>query len=363
MSVVLPDPVAPTMPDALARPHLERHVLQHPLRLGALAALVVGKPDVVEHDVPARRARHGDRLRRATRSRTGSSSSLKIRSDDAIADCRTLNFSDMSLIGRKKRCEYCRNATSAPSVSVPAEHAGAAVPDDQRRGQRADRFDRRIEHRVVEDRIDVGVAVLAIDLVELSRSSARSRRNSCTVDMPVMFSCRNALIRAIRPRTTRYDSRTLRAEPLRDERDERQHREGDEREPPVHPQHHDHDADQREDVAEDGDDAGGEQIVQHVHVGGDARHQAADRVAVVVAQIQPLQVPVDRHPQVEHDPLPGQLHRPRLDVLGGERRRRGRRRTRSARRAQPVEPPGGDVLVDGDLHQVRLRERRRRRRR
>ena len=41
---------------------------------------------------------------------TGSSSSLKIRSDEAIADCRTLNFSDMSLIGRKKRCEYCRNA-------------------------------------------------------------------------------------------------------------------------------------------------------------------------------------------------------------------------------------------------------------
>ena len=50
---------------------------------------------------------------------TGSSSSLKIRSDEAIADCSTLNFSDMSLIGRKKRCEYWRKATSAPSVSVP----------------------------------------------------------------------------------------------------------------------------------------------------------------------------------------------------------------------------------------------------
>ena len=41
-----------------------------------------------------------------------------MRSDDAIAACSTLNFSDMSLIGRKKRCEYCRNATSEPSVSV-----------------------------------------------------------------------------------------------------------------------------------------------------------------------------------------------------------------------------------------------------
>ncbi|MND00508.1 hypothetical protein D3C83_191500 [compost metagenome] len=51
---------------------------------------------------------------------TGSSSSLKIRSDDAMAACITLNLSDMSLMGRKNRCAYCRNATSAPSVSVPA---------------------------------------------------------------------------------------------------------------------------------------------------------------------------------------------------------------------------------------------------
>jgi len=41
-----------------------------------------------------------------------------MRSDEAIAACSTLNFSDMSLIGRKNRCEYWRNATRAPSVSV-----------------------------------------------------------------------------------------------------------------------------------------------------------------------------------------------------------------------------------------------------
>ena len=51
---------------------------------------------------------------------TGSSRSLKIRSDEAIAACRMLNFSDMSEIGRKNRCEYMRNATSAPSVNDPA---------------------------------------------------------------------------------------------------------------------------------------------------------------------------------------------------------------------------------------------------
>ena len=54
---------------------------------------------------------------------TGSSSSLKMRSDDAIADWRMLNFSDMSLMGRKNLCEYCRKATSAPSVSEPRSTA------------------------------------------------------------------------------------------------------------------------------------------------------------------------------------------------------------------------------------------------
>ena len=150
--------------DPLARLDLERHVLQHPVR--SAPPVVVGEPDVVEHDVARAPAPAAARGCAGDSIATGSSSSLKMRSDEAIADCSTLNFSDMSLIGRKKRCEYCRNATSAPSVSVPLQHAAAAVPDDQRRRQRADHLDRRIEHRVVEDRLDVGVAVLAIDLVE-----------------------------------------------------------------------------------------------------------------------------------------------------------------------------------------------------
>ena len=39
-----------------------------------------------------------------------------------MADCSRLNFSEMSLIGRKKRCEYWMKATSVPSVSAPREH-------------------------------------------------------------------------------------------------------------------------------------------------------------------------------------------------------------------------------------------------
>ena len=104
--------------DALARPDLEAHVLQDLVlvrdlhhgghaRIGRLRGelVVVARTRRVEHDVARRPARAARRPRRRLDA-TGSSSSLKIRSDDAMADCRTLNFSDMSLIGRKNRCEY-----------------------------------------------------------------------------------------------------------------------------------------------------------------------------------------------------------------------------------------------------------------
>ena len=119
---------------------------------------------------------------------------------------------------------------------------------------------------------------------------------------------------------------------------------------------HDHDADEREDVAEDRDDAGGEQVVQHVDVGRDPRHQPADRIAVVELQVEALQVPVDLHAQVEHDALPGHLQHPGLEVLERERAEQDRRGRASAMRSRPGQVAGGDVLVDRELHQVGLRQ-------
>ena len=53
---------------------------------------------------------------------------------------------------------------------------------------------------------------------------------------------------------------------------------------------------------------------------------------------------------------PGQLHRPGLDVFGGERRDQdGQVEQREP--VEPVEAAGGDVAVDGHLDQVRLRQR------
>ena len=144
-------------------------------------------------------------------------------------------------------------------------------------------------------------------------------------------------------------------EPLRNERDEREHREGDERQTPVHRQHDDHDSGQCEHVAENRHDARREQIVQDVDVGGHPRHQTADRIAIVVCEVEPLKVAVDRHPQVEHDPLTGHLHRPGLEVFRGKRTDEND----EVERGEPIEasePAGGDKAIDRGLDEVRLGE-------
>ena len=67
-------------------------------------------------------------------------------------------------------------------------------------------------------------------------------------------------------------------------------------------------------------------------------------------------MPVNLHPQVEHDPLPGELHHPRLQILGRE----GGDEDAQIQGAEAIEAgelAGGDVAVDGDLDQIRLRQR------
>ena len=144
-------------------------------------------------------------------------------------------------------------------------------------------------------------------------------------------------------------------EPLRDQHDQRQHREGHDGQPPVHPHQHHHDAGQGEHVAEDGDHARGEQLVEGVDVGGDARHQPAHRVAVVVAQAEALQVLVDLQPHVVHDALAGVLHQPGLRELQDE----GPGQHHEEQQGDAIQPgqvARGDVLVDGHLRQVGLRQ-------
>ena len=144
-------------------------------------------------------------------------------------------------------------------------------------------------------------------------------------------------------------------EPLRDQPDQWQHREGHQRQPQVHDDEQHHDANQGEDVSENRHHASREQVVQRVHVRGDACHEAPDRVAVVEAQVEPLQVAVHLHPDVEHDALPCHLQRPGLHVLKPERQHQ-RAQEQRRHHADPRIVPGGDVAVDQHLGEIGRRQ-------
>jgi hypothetical protein len=260
----------------------------------------------------------------------------------------------MSLMGRKKRERVLQRGDKRAERQRTRHHPSAADPDDQRRGQRADQFDRRVEHRVVEDRLDVRIAIRAVDAVEfleITRLAPEQLHRCHAGDALLQVRVDSGDPGAHRPVRLAH----VRAEPLRDQPDERQHGERDDREAPIDPDHHCHDPDQREQIAEDGDDASREQVVQDVDVCRDARHQAADGIPVVEAQVEPLQVFVDLHPQVKHDSLPGQLQQPRLQVIEYERSGKRREIQRGDER-QPLDVAPRNVAIDDELDEIGRRQ-------
>ena len=77
--------------------------------------------------------------------------------------------------------------------------------------------------------------------------------------------------------------------------------------------------DEQDDVLEDGEDAGGEHLVERIDVGGDAGDEAADGVFVEEADVLQLDVAEDLAAEIEHDLLAGPLHEVGLDELEAER--------------------------------------------
>ena len=53
-------------------------------------------------------------------------------------------------------------ATSAPKVTLPAQHFARAVPDQQRKTERGNNFYHRKKDAVIQHRIQVRVAVLLV---------------------------------------------------------------------------------------------------------------------------------------------------------------------------------------------------------
>ena len=239
-----------------------------------------------------------------------------------------------------------------------AQDEPAAVPENQRGRDGRDELDRRQKHGVEENLLDVGVAMLAVDeleaaVVHLLAAEQLHRRHAVDVLVEERVDARDP--QAHLPVGLAH----VPPEPLRQDENQRQHREGDQRKPPVHPQQRHHDADEHEQIAERRDDARREQIVDDVDVGRHARHQPPDGIAIVERQIQPLQMRVDLHAHVEHDALADHLHHVGLGVLERERRNQHRQvHQRDVVEAGKVAL--GDVLVDGDLDQIRRRELRHR---
>ena len=75
---------------------------------------------------------------------------------------------------------------------------------------------------------------------------------------------------------------------------------------------------QRQNVAGYGHDPGREELVQHVHVGGDPGDDAADRLAVEIRNAEALQLGEDFAPQVAHRPLAGQVHDMDMEIARRE---------------------------------------------
>ena len=83
--------------------------------------------------------------------------------------------------------------------------------------------------------------------------------------------------------------------------------------------HHDDDGEaEHEDVVEDGEDAGGEHLVECVDVGGDAGDETADGILVVEGGGHALEVAEDLAAHVEHDLLAGPLHEVGLEEFEQE---------------------------------------------
>ncbi len=98
-------------------------------------------------------------------------------------------------------------------------------------------------------------------------------------------------------------------------RHDRQHEAGQSR---AQAQHHEDYKRQHQNVADNGHQARGKQIIQHIHVGGDARYQAPDRILIEVGDIEPLQVSHELTAQIKHRLLSCPLHQVRLSEIKKE---------------------------------------------
>ena len=218
-----------------------------------------------------------------------------------------------------------RNAISVFQLKLTAtlvtgdasHHVAAAEPDHAGNRNDGKNFDRRVVDRVGHDRVFVRVHVAAIDFREAVVGLALAIEE-LQHDHPADVLLQIGVDAGDGDADAAVGFAHPVAENLGGYNDKRQHSKSDQRQLPVHAQHHAENAEEHEEVFEDGDHAGGEHFIQCVDVGGDARDQAADGILVEEGNVQALQMAEDLAAEIEHHFLAGPLHEVGLQKLEQE---------------------------------------------
>ena len=198
-----------------------------------------------------------------------------------------------------------------------AHHSLSAEPDHAGNRNCGKEIDDRIVNRVGHDCVFVGIHVATVDFLEalvglVLAIEKLQHDHAADVFLQIRIDAGDGGANAP-VRITHFV-----AEELGRHYDKRQHRECNQRQLPVHAQHNSQNSQEHEQVFKNRDHAGGEHFIQCVHVGGNARDQAADRILIVESDVHALQVAEDLAAQIEHYFLSGPLHEVGLQELKHE---------------------------------------------
>ena len=247
-----------------------------------------------------------------------------------------------------------------------AQHRAAAKPDDRGNGAGGKDFHHRVVDGVRHDGVFERVHVGGVDFFELFVSALLAIEKLQHHDAADML---------LQIGVDAGDGHANAAIALGDGPAEERRREHDQRQDGYHDrgqrraelEHGEDDEAESEQVAQDGHEARGEELIEDVDIGGDARDKAADGIAVVESDIELLQMRHQFAAQVEHGLLADVLHDVHLGELeeedpeqGGEVEHRNLRESGERvggeegidRRGDAI-GGGGHVAVDGDLGEQR----------
>ncbi len=285
--------------NGLARFDAEADVVQDPI------FAVVGEPHVVEfHGCGRLRKGHGLSgrldLNRGVQQLEHALGRGHGRLHDVVLFAQILD-------GAEKSHAVLEEGHHHADLESAAAHAESAVSQQQRQSQHSEKLGDGIEPAVGDDGVLVSFHVIAIDLLEFgaaARLAIEELQDGDAADMLLQIRIDAGDGHANPPIALLHGAPELHGH----QHHQRHHRQQERGHARTQFEHRYDDEAQHQQVAQDHQQAGGEQLVKRVHVGGDARDQAAHRIVIVEGKVQSLQARHHFAPQVEHGFLPHPLH-------------------------------------------------------